>query len=427
MLILLAGLARANDCSSHPSPERFHDKVEGVKERVAFAEPDLIPVLEDLEYVAGHCVQGPAAKADLTGVLMARAAYALLANGDPTEADTYLRRAAALSGAKANEPLYGPDVSAALIAVLAEDGRTATLDITFKWDPSVLVLDGEVHYDLGPNEVPAGWHVVQWKADDVWLSDAVVLEPGGRAHVGDGTPTMVAGGTDEPVDPDAPLMVEVRTGNRKDRQKADKDPKTPRPPRATPAVLYVPVEAPGRLVASGGYHVAQATVTDGGYRFNGWMGLPEGRLRLRYGRRFRVVAEAGMGPPSTDGRASLLTRGRVMGAVAGSPSWTWQLAAGPVVGFTPSMLPMTDVEPQPTFAGNMAYGAGGELAVTAGAIDVRAGGAWLPGAVEPTLSGGYTLELEPIGVRIGGEASALLVGQDRYVRGGLTAGVAWGF
>ncbi|MCP4805059.1 MAG: hypothetical protein GY884_06895 [Proteobacteria bacterium] len=420
VFLLLTSLAWADDCPSHPTPERFHDKVEAVKERVAFAEPDLISVLQDLEFVAANCVQGPILKEDLSGVLMARAAYAMLANGDPTEADIYLWRAAGLAGAKANEPLYGPDVAAALIAVLADDAHPATLDITFRWDPSVLVLDGEVHYDLGLNDVAPGWHVVQWRAEDVWLSEAVVLEPGGYAHVGDGSPTEIGSGDDEPAGDDS-LMVEVRTGDRKGREKKE------RPGITAPPIFYVPIESSGQLVASGGYHIAQADVSDGETSFTGWMGLPEGRLRLRYGRRFRVLAEVGMGPPNTEGRAALLNRGRVMVGVAGSPSWTWQLAAGPVVGFTPGMLPMTEPTESPTFAGDLAYGAAGELSVFVKSVDFRVGGAWLSGAIEPVVSGGYTLDLDPIGVRVGAEVSALQLEQDRYVRGGLTGAVTWGF
>ncbi len=420
----------ADDCPTRPEPDRFHNKVEAVKERVAFAEPDLTPVLDELQLVAEKCIQGPAYIDDLAALHMARGAYALLANGDPVLAEVYFVNAAALAGAKANEPLYGPEVSAALLAVLAQDSRTAVLDITFQWEPVVLVLDGEVHYDYGPNDVPAGWHLVQWKAEDLWFSEAVQLGPGGRAHVGDGIPSPdeVAIGElveDEPKrgrgGKDDDLMVEVRTGNRAGREKRE------RPQTALPPVLYAPVEDPGEVTAFASYHVARATVGVGSSTYDGLVGAADGRLRLRYGNRLRVVAEIGMGAPSGAGRVSLSTRGRLYGAVAGGPGWSWQLAAGPVVGFLPGTLVPPTPEAEPTFAGQLAFGAGGELSVQLSVLDVYARGAWLGGAIDAGVGGSYHINLGPVQVRLGLEARSLTSGSDRYLGLAGTGGLALGF
>ena len=434
LLALFAGLAVAADnCPTRPDPDRFHDKVEAVKERVAFARPDLNPVLDELQLIADECIQGPAYVDDLASLQMARGAYALLADGDPIKSEFHFRNAAALTGAKANEPLYGPEVSAALIAILAEDTRTAVLDITFQWEPVVLVLDGEVHYQYGPNDIPAGWHLVQWKAEDLWFSQAVQLKPGGRVHVGDGIPSKdetqigelvteeTRGGRKKDDAASDDLMVEVRTGNRKGREKRE------RPQTTLPPVLYAPVEDPGLVTAFASYHVARATVGVGTSTYDGLVGSPDGRVRLRYGKRFRVVAEAGIGAPSGEGRASLSTRARVYGAVAGGPDWTWQLSAGPVLGFLPGTIVPPTPEPEPVFAGTVAVGAGGELSVQLPVVELHARGAWLGGAIEAGVGGTYRYALDPVELRVGLEARTLTTATDRYLGGAATAGVALGF
>lgn len=441
MLFLIATTAfAADDCPTRPDPDRFHDKVEAVKERVAFAEPDLTPVLDELQLIAEKCIQGPAYTDDLAALHMARGAYALFSIADPVLADVYFRNAAGLTGAKANEPLYGPEVSAALLNILAEDPRMAVLDITFQWEPVVLVLDGEVHYDYGANDISAGWHLIQWKAEDLWFSEAVQLSQGGRVHIGDGTPTPDETAIGELVEEDTKrgggggrgkdrgkddasddLMVEVRTGSRSGRER------TERPQTTLPPFLYAPVEDPGEVTAFASYSLARATVAVGTNVYDGMIGTPDGRVRLRYGNRLRVVAEVGMGAPSSTGRASLSTRGRLYGAVAGGPSWTWQLAAGPVVGFVPSTIEPPTPESEPAFSGNLAVGAGGELSVQLPIIDVHARGAWMGGALEAGVGGTYAIELDPVEVRVGLEARTLTTATDRYIGGAATAGVALGF
>jgi len=423
LIWLLTSTAFAIDeCPTRPDPDRFHDKVEAIKEPVAFADPDLQSQLDELQLIAEKCIQGPVYTDDLTALHMAKGAYALLAHGDPMLSNRHLAYAAALGGAKASEPLYGPEVNAALLEHLARDVHPGTLDITFQWEPVVLVLDGEVHYDYGPNQVTAGWHLVQWKAEDLWFSEAVLITPGGRVHVGDGTPTPdQTEEIGELVDPNDGLMVEVRTGDRKGREKRE------RPETTLPPVLYAPVEDPGVVSATAAYHVARAEVAVGDSMYTGMVGAPDGRVRVRYGKRFRVVAEAGMGAPSGEGRASLATRGRLYGAIAGGPSWTWQLAAGPVVGFLPTTIIPPNPEAQPVFTGAFTPGAGGELSVSLDTIDAYARGAWLGGALEAAAGGAYRLAFDPVEVVVGAEARMLTTETDRYFGGAATAGVVLGF
>jgi hypothetical protein len=431
MLLALTSLALAGDvdCPTWPTSDEFSSRVDSMRERVAFAEPDLDPELDKLLLIAGNCVTGPVSPQDLAGALMAKGAYAKLATGDDGAAWRYVSWAVAIAREDALEPLYGPDVEALIDKALAESLPRATLDLTFEWPPDVLVLDGGVIYEDGLHDVNAGWHAVQWLTEDGWLSESVVLAPGRKVHIGGGIPSVDAVtdglGPDEDeseapdvaASGDSPLL-EVSTSDGRGRSRPDKGPKEPKAwdGRQRPA-------ASGSVVVAGSYQAGSVDVSDGELHYTGLVAVPAGELGAFYQRRVGGHLGLQIGPMNGPGRASLLTNARLFGTAGGE---SWRLGAGPALALIPQLATTTDPA-EPRFTGTLAYGAGGAFWLDVGPVVAQLRGSWLMGPVD--FGGGlaWSKEFDPVDLQIGVDGGALVDGDSRYLRGGLRAAVQWGF
>ena len=424
MLLALLGLAAASDvdCPTRPDPDEFSTRVASMRERVAFAEPDLDPELDKLLVIAGNCVTGPVSPQDLGAALMAKGAYAKLALGDDSTAWRYVSWSVAIAREEALEPLYGPDVEALYDKALAAKLPSATLDLTFEWPPDVLVLDGAVIYEDGLQSVNAGWHAVQWLTEDGWLSESVVLTPGGKAHIGGGIPSAdpadqgpsVSDEEASGADGDPPLL-EVSTDGRKDRGRKPKEPKA-WDGRERP-------DASGAVEVSATYQAGSLDVQQGGRHYTGFVVVPAGELGAFYQRRVGGHLGVQVGPMNGPGRASLLTNARLFGTVGGQ---SWRLGAGPALALLPSLASSEDVA-EPRFTGDLAYGAGGAFWLSLGPVAANLHGSWLMGPIQAGGGLAWQKELDPIVLRVGADGGMLQDGDSRYLRAGLKVGALWGF
>ena len=427
-LLTLTSVALAGDadCPTRPSPDEFSGRVDSMRERVAFAEPDLDPELDKLILIAGNCVTGPVSPQDLAGALMAKGAYAKLATGDDGVAWRYVSWAVAIAREDALEPMYGPDVEALIDKALAERLPGATLDLTFEWPPDVLVLDGGVIYEDGLHDVNAGWHAVQWLTEDGWLSESVLLAPGRKVHIGGGIPTADTVATSS--EPDAPEieaepsggspLLEVSTSDGRGREKPVRGAKEPKPwdGRQRP-------DATGSVQVAASYQAGSVDVRDSGLHYTGRVGVPAGDLGVFYQRRVGAHLGLQVGPMNGPGRASLLTNARLFGTAGGE---AWRLGAGPALSLVPQLATSTDPA-EPRFTGSLAYGAGGALWLHVGPVAAQLHGAWLMGPIEAGAGLAWEKELAPVALQVGVDGGALVDGDSRYLRGGLRAGVVWGF
>lgn len=190
LTLLLLPMAQAATCPETLAPEAFSKRVHGVRESVAFADPEAAKELETLHALLGGCVTGPLSREDIVALLLAEGAYeALREGGTAAKADRLLAWAVALGGAEAWDEAYGPDVQARFDAAVAKPKVTGKLDISFVVEPAVVSLDGEVIYEMGVRDVAAGMHVVQWLDGDKWKAEIVILDAGKRVTVGGGPPS----------------------------------------------------------------------------------------------------------------------------------------------------------------------------------------------------------------------------------------------
>jgi hypothetical protein len=386
MVLVALATAYAADCPAHPSPERLHARLEALVEPVAFADDSVAGELDEvLTLLDRGCVQGVVPREDVVTAHLLRGSYAILAQGDEASGDAYLRWATQWGPPDSSD--FGPAVTERINAL---DGWSfGEVDITFEWEPSQIVLDGEVIYDQGVREVVDGYHLVQWRIDDGWFGVGIVVGPGQRVHVGTGSPT---GGSPRPID-----IVPV--------EEPDPDPE-------------------GSLRVQLGYSLVSARASDGQNTYGGTLGVPSVALVGRYGR--TVGASAGLrgGPPPGPGRAPLGTEARVGPSLAGEG---WQLDAFALGGLLPSAIaPQSGSAAKPWFQAGMAWGGGVRGTLGFGPASGTVGYGRLGPATTLELEvlieiplGDLTLVLSPRG-------HALQNGTDRYVGAGVQVGLGFG-
>ena len=128
MVLLVLSPAWADDCPAHPSPERFHTRLEALVEPVAFADPAARGELDEiLILLEKGCVQGPVPRDDIATVHLLRGSYAILADRNLTEGETTLRWAAQWGPPPATS--FGPEVESRIEGMT--DWGSGELDITF--------------------------------------------------------------------------------------------------------------------------------------------------------------------------------------------------------------------------------------------------------------------------------------------------------
>lgn len=171
-------------------PDAYAQRVDAVRELVAFAEPGAEAELTQLELVLVACVDGPITQDTVVRLLLARGAYEhLREGGDPARGDNFLAWAASLGGAEAWDASYGPDVKKRFDAALKRKQGIGVLDLSFAEEVTVVSLDGEIIYEYGLVQVPEGRHVVQWNIGEAWRAEVVEVDAGARRLVGGGPPT----------------------------------------------------------------------------------------------------------------------------------------------------------------------------------------------------------------------------------------------
>ena len=189
LLLLVPNLARAQAiCSERLEPDGFRERVAQLGAAAAGGDEALGEQLDDLEELAESCIDGPIAAVDLAELFMAEALWETRREaGDPRRVQERLTWAAALAGEAALRPEHEA-LREPFQAALAAASQRGTLDLDFHPVPAVLVVDGQVEYELGPREVPAGAHLIQWLDEGVWTGRIVTVEAGRSRSLSVGEP-----------------------------------------------------------------------------------------------------------------------------------------------------------------------------------------------------------------------------------------------
>lgn len=165
LLTLLSLTAHAAPCSALETPDLWAEHLDQIRDDVALANEGVAASLDELTHAA-TCTTGPIERRDLSRLWMARGAWLVLTHSSETDAARALSAAKALSGDEALDPIYGPGVASAF--AVAEPAPNGKLQVYLPHQ--VLVIDGEVRYEDGEIELPAGTHLVQWSEDEAWSS-----------------------------------------------------------------------------------------------------------------------------------------------------------------------------------------------------------------------------------------------------------------
>lgn len=187
--IWVASAAQAAECPQRITPDAFRSRVEGVREPVAFADPQARHEVDVLLQMLEGCVNGPIRREDIASLFLARGAIEIL-SGAPTDwhiklARDHLTWAYVVGSRDAWEPIYGPQVEEIFDEVSGHLLTKGVLDLSFRQAPEVLVVDGD-RVATGRGFLTAGAHVVQWKDADGWHGELVKLESGETRVVGGG-------------------------------------------------------------------------------------------------------------------------------------------------------------------------------------------------------------------------------------------------
>ncbi len=187
--IWIASTAQASECPQRITPDAFRSRVEGVREPVAFADPEARKEVDVLMRMLEGCINGPIRREDLAGLFLARGAIEIL-SGAATEwhiklARDHLTWAYVVGSRDAWEPIYGPQVEEIFDEVSGQLLEKGVLDLSFRQAPEALVLDGSL-VQGGRVWVTAGAHVVQWKDAEGWHGELVKLEAEETRVIGGG-------------------------------------------------------------------------------------------------------------------------------------------------------------------------------------------------------------------------------------------------
>ncbi len=200
LCLIAPGLARAQGiCSERLEPDGFRERVAQLGAAASSGDAALGEQLDDLEELAESCIDGPIAAVDLAELFMAQALWeSHWEGGDPLRVQERLAWAAALAGEAALRPEHEA-LRESFQAALTAASRRGTLDLSFYPVPAVLVVDGQVEYELGPREVPAGAHLIQWLDEGVWTGRIAIVEADRTRTLSVGEPpppeSVAAGGT----------------------------------------------------------------------------------------------------------------------------------------------------------------------------------------------------------------------------------------
>lgn len=315
MLLLLLSAAQAQECTAPLSPDAFSARLDQVKEGVLFGEPAAADELARLEAQL-PCLDGPVDRVDLARLMQSQAAYALFLGQDPKD---HLQRAAILG--EPPDPDYGPQFAQALAA--AAPTETAYLDLDFQPAPAVLFVDGQIHYDTGPQQVAAGWHIVQWMGDDgAWTTRVLQLGPGGRERI-----QVHAVGSTPP----------------------------PPPPQTNTSTPASPSEVTLVLNAGLAYQIGHASYTTPTTVWSGLIGAPALSVGLHSTGTWHLRADANLIPWATGSHSGGSNRVAVGGG--------WQQTQGKRLHLAPAVLvagasrPTSDGDSSaPTFEPDLAFG-----------------------------------------------------------------------
>jgi len=195
--VLLAPSASAwaqETCPERMEPDAFRDRLSQVAAAASSGGDTVGSRLDTLERVAVSCIDGPLSAGDLARLFLAQAVWNLSSElGDPMLGEKRMAWAAALGGSAEWMPVYDP-FKAEFETGQAIASQKGTLELAFNPQPDVLVVDGQVEYEMGPREVVVGAHLVQWLSDSGWTGRLVVVEPGATGRLEIGAPASASGG-----------------------------------------------------------------------------------------------------------------------------------------------------------------------------------------------------------------------------------------
>jgi hypothetical protein len=203
-LTLAAPAAAQPVCPERLEPGTFRQRLDQVLPGVTSGEAGIGERLKVLEATAVHCIDGPLFSGDLATLFLAQGIWALSQpEGDARWGQTRVSWAAAIGGEGVWRSEYD-DLRGVYDAALA-GVSAATLVLQIRPTPPVLVLDGQVEYDMGARSVNAGAHLIQWMENGGWTGELVVVAPGATETFARGeapaeTPTEGSVGTISAVD-----------------------------------------------------------------------------------------------------------------------------------------------------------------------------------------------------------------------------------
>jgi len=380
----LGAPARAGeDCPERLDPTPFRERMRaiidaGLSQGTDGAGRGPIEQLDALERLAIGCVDGPIFAADLGSLYLARGMFELdREGGDLVMGRERLVWAAGLGGEGIWSTAFTalrPEYDRALEVAAAVGSATLALD--FAEPPDVMVLDGQVEYDMGPREVRVGPHLIQWLAADGWTTARVVLAAG-----------------------------DYQSAPRRGRGELSGDVAAEEPPPPVPAA-WVEVGAAGMLY--------RGQISDGVQVWEGTSGAPAGHVAARFTALDGLLllgAAASAGQTSSADRPGLGTRLRAEVGAGLGQELRGELLVGASVGALPIALAAETTGGAPGFEGALAAGPQARLRAVVGnpwRLDLALSGAALSGrGLSPAGQGAWARE---VGAVLGLERVASPVG-----------------
>ena len=408
-LLMPFGSALAQEtCPERLEPDAFRDRLSQVAAAASSGGETVGSRLDTLQRVAVSCIDGPLFAGDLARLFLAQAVWNLSSEaGDPFMGEQRMAWTAALGGGSEWMPVYDP-FKAEFEAGRAVATQTGTLDLSFSPQPDVLVVDGQVEYELGPREVLVGAHLVQWLSDSGWTGRLVVVEPGqtgslvigeASASVGDGGSSGSMGSIDS--GPKRPEVVDQWVGG----------------------ALFVQrysAQISDGLQVWEGQALAPGGVAEGRYAVLDWLS---------------AGADVRFAPEGDEANPGVLSRAAIEAGVGWGGFFRADLLVGLAVGGVPTASAAAASGGPPTFEESVTAGPRVRLRAAGGdklRVALTAGGTLLGEATE--LGGDLTAEwrMEPVSplLRVSGgqlEQPGIEGIDDRYRWAGAELGARWHF